>query len=320
MTRDPAALAATVLRPQCAERLPLDPAEVFPRSGPLGLEIGFGNGEYLAWWAERAPQWNLLGIEFTRACLERAAERVHRAGVSGRVRLLHGDARHVLRETLPPGSVDEAIMQFPMPWPRKRHAKHRVIGPRFRSVLASLLTSGGRFELVTDQDWYADQAAADFASDAGFVVEERCVDPDRPFRTRYERRWLAEGRHVHRLRVRLITPRPLAPLSIPASAMDVHHLPELPSADRLLALVERRHEEGDLVCVVKEVHRSEDGYLLKVLAADPGFPQMFFARVRGKPSAAVLRVEECGKPFLTPAVRMALSHLATELGGAVEAG
>ncbi len=316
---DPQALAATVLRPQSAERLPLDPAEVFPTPGPLGLEIGFGNGEYLAWWAEQAPEWNLVGVEFTRACLERAAERVHRAGVSERVRLLHGDARHVLRETLPPGSVREAVMQFPMPWPRKRHAKHRVIGPRFRATLASLLCADGRFELVTDQDWYAEQAAADFASDSGFVVEERCVDPDRPFRTRYERRWLAEGRHVHRLRVRLTAPRPLPPLSIPAAAMDVHHLPALPSEDRLRALIELRHEEADLVCVVKEVHCSEDGYLLKVLAADPGFPQMFFVRLRSKPTGAVLRVEECGKPFLTPAVRMALSHLAAVLGGAVEA-
>jgi tRNA (guanine-N7-)-methyltransferase len=128
--------------------------EVFGRTAPRALEIGFGNGEHLAALAAAHPGRDYFGIE------------VHRPGVGhllmlaatnnlANLRVSTHDAVEVLREQIAPGSLDEVLVLFPDPWHKKRHHKRRLIQPPFVELIASRLRAGGVLQLATDWEEYA---------------------------------------------------------------------------------------------------------------------------------------------------------------------
>ena len=118
------------------DAFPLDWPTVFGRKAPLAVEIGYGGGEYLAWWAANRPEWDFVGIELPPESVMRAAPQFAAQGLSN-VRLLRGDARYLLRELFGTGTLERVLMQFPMPWPKEKHAKHRVYSPDFAASLAA---------------------------------------------------------------------------------------------------------------------------------------------------------------------------------------
>ena len=317
MRADAEALGRYVLQP-AEGALPLTPEAVYGRSAPLCVEIGFGGGEALAWQATARPHRDHLGIELPADCLVRAAATLHKAGVSN-ARLVRGDARFLLDLLLAPGSVERVLMQFPMPWPKQRHAKHRVTSPAFADALARVLAPGARFELVTDQGWYAEEAEAVFRAHAAFDALEAAQNPPRAFRTRYERRWLADGRTIHRLRVvRAATPAPDAVLT--SIAMENLRLDALPDAAAVLALQDSRYQDGELQAEVKRIWRAEGGWLLQVASADAGFAQLFHLTIRQRTDgSSLLQVGRCPRPYWTPAVRHALRAVGERLGAVLPA-
>jgi len=135
---------------------PLSLDELFGRSAPRTLEIGFGNGEHLASLATAHPDRDYFGIE------------VHRPGVGHllllaatnnltNVRTSTHDAVEVLREQIAPGAIDEVLVLFPDPWHKKRHHKRRLIQPLFVELIASRMRAGGVLKLATDWEEYAMQ-------------------------------------------------------------------------------------------------------------------------------------------------------------------
>ncbi len=286
---------------------------VFGRKAPLEVEIGFGGGESLAWHAPRAPRSDFVGIELPMACFSHAVRRLSKVGVDN-VRLVRGDARFLLRELFPAASVDRVLMQFPMPWPKQKHAKHRVITPGFAATLGDVLVRGGQFELVTDQGWLCEEARRRMKENGAFDVEAIEVDPERDFRTRYESKWLAEGRSVFRLQSRLAHPRPSERNCTP-EPMRIAHLASPPAAATLNALVGQSFREGESRVEIKRVFQAEDGWLLQVSAADGSFCQHFFLRIEVKADQRVLlRVHEHPQPFHTEAVQFTLRELEHQLG------
>lgn len=308
MSASPAALQALLWRPTSdagGAALP------FVRPAPLAIEIGFGGGEALAWWAQRRPEWNLLGFERAQESVARAAALLHAAGLAGRVRLVHGDARHLLRELVPPGAAQRVWMQFPMPWPKARHAKHRLTDAAFLGALASALAPTGRFDLVTDQEVFARELGDGLREQGAFALGPLERDPPREFRTRYERRWLRAGRSIWRLTATPRAARAQAPRSSP-TAMDHLHLDLLPTAERVRALAGQRWHDDEGTREVQEVFQAADGWLLLVVTAEAGFAQRFFLRLRldAKP---LLRVEDCARPYLTPGVARLMSEVRANL-------
>ncbi len=60
-------------------------------------------------------------------------------------------------------SVDEVFINFPDPWPKKRHAKHRIIKDSFLPPIASILKADGKITLTTDSEEYSDEMIEVFA-------------------------------------------------------------------------------------------------------------------------------------------------------------
>jgi tRNA (guanine-N7-)-methyltransferase len=151
---------------------PLDLVALFGRQAPCTLEIGFGDGETLVALAAANPQRDYLGLEVHTPgvghCLLRAA-----AASLTNLRIAQHDAVEVLEHSIAPGSLDEVLIYFPDPWPKKRHHKRRLVQPPFAALLATRIARGGRLRLATDWSPYAEwmrevlDASAAFDSVAG---------------------------------------------------------------------------------------------------------------------------------------------------------
>ncbi|MDR1884856.1 MAG: tRNA (guanosine(46)-N7)-methyltransferase TrmB, partial [Synergistaceae bacterium] len=164
--------------------------------GGLVVEIGFGNGEYLAHLAGANPDSTAVGIEVSQWCIAKAARRALAMGRLN-VRLLHGDARYLLRAAFEPECVRAIYMNFPCPWPKKRHAGRRVATPDFARLISSRLFPGGTFTLATDVGWYAEETREIFAGCAGFEAETAEGVAGLGCGTKYERKWSSMGRDTH---------------------------------------------------------------------------------------------------------------------------
>lgn len=60
------------------------------------------------------------------------------------------------KQFIPTSSVHEVYVNFPDPWPKRRHEKHRIINPEFVSELARILHPHATATLVTDDKDYSD--------------------------------------------------------------------------------------------------------------------------------------------------------------------
>ncbi len=176
-----------------------DPAAIFGRRAPLVVEIGFGSGDHLLASAKARPECDFLGIEVHRPGVGRVLQQADKLGLRN-LRVLCADAVEVLRGHLPAGAVDEVVIFFPDPWPKKRHHKRRLIQPAFVQVLARALRSGGRLRLATDWADYARHMLEVMGAEALFANASAsggaiARPADRPL-TRFESRGLRLGHEV----------------------------------------------------------------------------------------------------------------------------
>ena len=172
---------------------------LFGRAAPRVLEIGFGNGEALAWASEGDPQRDYLGIEVHRPGVGRLMNALAARGARN-VRVWNHDAVAVLERAIPAESLDEVRIWFPDPWHKKRHHKRRLIQPGFARLLATRVKPGGLLHLATDWADYAAQMRE--VLDANPAWRNRSdgdgYSPRPPWRieTRFEQRGRALGHGV----------------------------------------------------------------------------------------------------------------------------
>ncbi|MFC5739978.1 tRNA (guanosine(46)-N7)-methyltransferase TrmB [Dyella tabacisoli] len=179
----------------------------FGRSAPLVLEIGFGNGEALAWASEHDRARDFIGIEVHGPGVGRLMNALAARDASN-VRLYKHDAVEVLENEIAPSTLAEARIWFPDPWHKKRHNKRRIIQPDFVAMLASRMAPDGLLHLATDWQPYAEhmlevmEAAPDWRNQLG--PGEYAEKPEWRIETHFERRGLKLGHGVWDLLYRKI--------------------------------------------------------------------------------------------------------------------
>ena len=134
----------------------MDFSEVFQRSAPTVLEIGFGMGEATAHIAALMPETNFLCCEVHTPGVGALLKRIAEMGLEN-IRILQHDAVEVIDHMLPPASLDGVHIFFPDPWHKKKHNKRRLIQPPLIAKLAARLKPGGYLHCATDWQPYAEQ-------------------------------------------------------------------------------------------------------------------------------------------------------------------
>jgi tRNA (guanine-N7-)-methyltransferase len=116
-----------------------------------------------------------------------------------------GDVRDLF-DVLPQASVSRAFLNYPDPWPKKRHHRRRFVTPEYLIPLAQVMKPGAQLRVATDIPDYVRQTLEEVPQH-GFDWRAETPDDWRtPWQdwpsTRYEQKALREGRVPHYLTFR----------------------------------------------------------------------------------------------------------------------
>lgn len=178
---------------------PYDWTQTFGRPGELVLEVGFGNGEFLADQARRHPERNHVGIEISWTSVLRLFTRIEKHGLEN-VRIVLADAEATLALLFASGSIAHTFVNHPCPWPKDRHEKRRLLQPRFLELLADRMTTGGDLLVVTDHAAYAAEIGALLEGQTAFAARQATTEVDTlegRLTTKYERKARDQGISIH---------------------------------------------------------------------------------------------------------------------------
>ncbi len=196
------------------ERIPpLRWDEVFPllvRS--VELEIGSGKGMFLRREAAARSDVGFLGVERAGKFFAICAARLARDGRPN-ARCVRADAHDLLARWVVPGSLGAVHVYFPDPWPKKRHAKRRLLGTALFELAARSLAPGGVLAIATDVSPYFADAVRSLEGNRSFEELPIGAGDREAVATNYALKYAREGRDLNLARFRrsAAPPPPLPP-------------------------------------------------------------------------------------------------------------
>jgi tRNA (guanine-N7-)-methyltransferase len=179
--------------------IPLEMQDVLSNTNEFALEIGFGDGDFLIQIAKETPHLNYVGIEIKRSRFTSAVNNLLKQGIDN-VKLLNMDATIALDEVFKPSTFIDVYINFPDPWPKDRHKKHRIINNFFLYKLSNIMKPGGLLEIASDHRDYVEHMLTVFNESSRF--KNLLQSPgytnkltNRPL-TKYEIGYRMEGREI----------------------------------------------------------------------------------------------------------------------------
>lgn len=140
---------------------PLQVRSLFPSFRSYVLEIGSGWGEFTRAYAQANPQSLTIALEKKLARVI-ASSRQQSAENITNIRYMVLDIAWFFDGIFAPEQFDVITINFPDPWPKQRHHKHRFISPDFAIQLAAISREGAQLTLATDDYAYAREAMTVF--------------------------------------------------------------------------------------------------------------------------------------------------------------
>ena len=144
---------------------------LFADEQPLEIELGCGDGSFLAEYARRHPEHNFVGVERLLGRLRKLEKKGRRARLTN-LRGLRIESAYFLRYLVPPHSARALHIYFPDPWPKRKHRRNRLINEAFPALAREVLAPEGLVFLRTDDQDYFEQMTAVFAAANYFVPVE----------------------------------------------------------------------------------------------------------------------------------------------------
>lgn len=176
-----------------------DFSEVFGRTAPIIMEIGFGNGTSLVEMAEANPELNYIGLEVHTPGVGHILRLIEDKGLNN-IRLYNHDAVEVLENRIKDGTLTGLHLFFPDPWHKKKHHKRRIVRPDFVGLLTRKLRSGGYFHAATDWQHYAEEMLTILSANSELTntseTRDYCPRPDYRPLTKFEQRGIRLGHGV----------------------------------------------------------------------------------------------------------------------------
>lgn len=178
----------------------LDLAQAFGRVAPLEVDLGCGDGNFLAALAREQPERNFLGVERMPGRVRATCRKIG-DGQLPNARVLQAEILETLCTFLAPESAEVCHLLFSDPWPKRRHNERRVFSAEFLRAVARVLIPGGLLRVATDHAEYFAQMENIWPGVAEFEV---CPpgEVDSGFSTTFENRLRASGARIHRVVLR----------------------------------------------------------------------------------------------------------------------
>ena len=163
---------------------PLALEQIFDPSRPLEVDIGAGKGRFILERSKQHPLTQFLGIERMLARIRRMDRKALRRELFN-LRLLRAEAYYAITYLIPTHSVDTYYLFFPDPWPKTRHAEHRLFNPTFMTALHRTMKPGATLHFATDHMPYYLQVRKLLMTDERFNISPH-FQPSPKERTDFE--------------------------------------------------------------------------------------------------------------------------------------
>jgi len=176
----------------------LRPEDFFGNDRPFNVEIGIGNGEFISEYAKANPEQNYLGFEVMKRIFNRAVVKARQVP-AGNVRLIHFDATFIV-SILEDGCVDNFYVNFPDPWPKKRHRRRRLVNETFLDLARYVLKRDGDLYFTSDFEDYAVEVAMRATEHPNFSQARPApvaLDIEGYPRSKYMRRFLDRNEPIY---------------------------------------------------------------------------------------------------------------------------
>ncbi len=141
--------------------------EIFPKEQPVYLEYCSGNGSWIAKKANENRNVNWVACELKFGRVRKIWSKIKNLELPNLFAIC-GEGHGITKHYFTPSSIDQVFINFPDPWPKKRHFKHRIIQTAFVEELLRILKKGGIVTFVTDDEVYSDWTIEKFNANEGF--------------------------------------------------------------------------------------------------------------------------------------------------------
>lgn len=139
--------------------------EVFGNNNPVCIEYCSGNGDWISDRAKKFPMINWVAVEkkFVRA--SKIWAKIKRMELNNLL-VICGEAQNATKLYFGDQTINDLYINFPDPWPKNKHAKHRIIQPNFVQEMWRILQEGQSLTFVTDDQPYSE-----------WLIENMCAHP-----------------------------------------------------------------------------------------------------------------------------------------------
>jgi tRNA (guanine-N7-)-methyltransferase len=182
---------------------PLDLEAIYGRNASIEVDLGCGDGSFLAEIAAANPGTDFLGIERLPGRIRSTQRKITERGLTN-ARVLLIETSYAVQRMLPASSVTQFYLMFPDPWPKRRHWSRRVVTKDFFASVHRALVPHGALRIATDQIDYFREIERLARESTEFVINS---DPEPPAaRSTFEKRFsLSEIYRLRLLRASAVT-------------------------------------------------------------------------------------------------------------------
>ncbi|TGK28115.1 tRNA (guanine-N7)-methyltransferase [Leptospira gomenensis] len=162
------------------------------------LELGSGWGEVAIEMARKQPNTGFVLMEKKFDRIRHTFRGIERHSLKN-VKILCVNFNWFLEDVFAENVFSQILLNFPDPWPKRRHHKNRTMNPKFLYSLKTLLPIGGKFSFATDYGPYARRVLRIFRDDDRFRPEEIELKFERseiPV-SHFERKKREEGKRIY---------------------------------------------------------------------------------------------------------------------------
>lgn len=142
--------------------------EIFGNNNPICIEYCSGNGAWIADKAAKNPLVNWVAVEMKFDRVRKIWSKVKNLGLNNLL-VICGEALNTTTRFFGDSFASHVYINFPDPWPKRRHANHRLIQPKFVQEIWRILQEGKTFTFVTDDVPYSQWLIKVMSTHSGFV-------------------------------------------------------------------------------------------------------------------------------------------------------
>ncbi len=144
-----------------------DHPDLFGNQNPVVVEFCSGNGDWIAAKAKQHPHLNWVAVEKKFERVRKIWSKIKNLQLNNLIALC-GEGFNATKLFFPSKCVEDIFINFPDPWPKTRHFKHRIIQPEFVNEMWRAMKVGAQLTFVTDDEEYSHWFIRELLSHQGF--------------------------------------------------------------------------------------------------------------------------------------------------------